>query len=290
VEVLRVRLGRQVSIEGLPCGETREMGGVRVSFHPAGHVLGSAQVRVEHRGEVWVVSGDYKTEPDPTCAPFEPVRCDTFITESTFGLPVYRWPAASGVFREIDAWWSENRREGRLSVLHGYSLGKAQRLLAGVESGAGPILVHPAVAEMLPAYAAAGVRLPEVSVVRRGDLKKADRQALVVAPPGGQGGAESDDWGEASVAFASGWMLVRGMRRRGGAERGFVLSDHADWPGLIQAIRATGAGRVLVTHGSSRALVRWLNENGWRAEPLATRFLGEAGSEGAPEPESGAGA
>lgn len=139
--VSRERLGAWgAGLESMPYGDTRTINGVRVSFHPAGHILGSAQVRLEYRGEVWVVSGDYKTDPDPTCAPWEPVRCHTFITESTFGLPIYRWPSQQQVFAEINAWWAANAAAGQVSLLCAYALGKAQRLLAGLDPSIGPIL------------------------------------------------------------------------------------------------------------------------------------------------------
>lgn len=268
VDVLRLRLGAGASIQGLPYGETRDFNGVRVSFHPAGHVLGSAQIRVEHRGEVWVVSGDYKVQSDPTCRPFEPIRCDTFITESTFGLPIYRWPAPHTVFAEVSEWWRSNQEAGLTSVLFGYSLGKAQRLLRGASVDQGPVMVHPAVAEFLPSYRSAGVAMPEVPVATAERVRGAGGKALVIAPPMTADSPWMDTLGEVAIAFASGWMLVRGFRRRRGGERGFVLSDHADWPGLIQAIRATEARRVLVTHGAAGPLVRWLREQGWEADAL----------------------
>jgi putative mRNA 3-end processing factor len=242
--------------------------GVTVSFHPAGHVLGSAQIRLEHGGEVWVVSGDYKRQPDPTCAAFELVRCHTFVTESTFGLPVYRWPEPALVFDEINAWWRANQQQGRTSVLFGYSLGKAQRLLAGVNAAMGPILVHDAVQQFLPAYAAAGVKLPPVEPATPERIATARGQALVIAPPAVADSPWRDQTGELATGFASGWMLFRGARRQRGAERGFVVSDHVDWPGLVSTIRETAAVRVLVTHGVAAPLVRWLNENGWQAEAL----------------------
>ena len=276
VGVLRVRLGRDARITGLGYGETTRLNEVNVSLHPAGHVLGSAQIRLEHRGEVWVVSGDYKTCVDPTCAAFEPVRCHTFVTESTFGLPVYRWPEPEAVFAEINDWWRSNQQAGRASVLYGYSLGKAQRLLAGVDAALGPIFATSTVRDFLPAYEAAGVKLPPVQAATKEVLQAAGARALVIGPPAAEASALLDTPGDVSTAFASGWMLVRGTRRRRGAERGFALSDHADWPGLLDAIGATGAGRVLVTHGATASLVRWLNENGRQAEALAARFIGEA--------------
>jgi len=271
VGVLRVRLGQQVAVTGLPYGATTRLNQVEVSFHPAGHLLGSAQIRIEHRGEIWVVSGDYKTQPDPTCAAFQPLRCHTFITESTFALPIYRWPDPATVFAEINDWWQCNQQEGRTSVLLGYSLGKAQRLLAGLDARLGPIFVHDAVRDFLPAYEAAGVKLPPTQVVTTDNLRTAGPRAMIVAPPAAAGSALLQSLGEASVGFASGWMLIRSMRWRRRADRGFTLSDHADWPGLLTAIEATGAERVLVTHGAAAPLVRWLNETGRPAEALATR-------------------
>jgi putative mRNA 3-end processing factor len=268
--VLRERLGRDAHIEAMPYGQRLIRKGVMISLHPAGHILGSAQVRVEYRGEVWVVSGDYKTDADPTCASFEPVRCHTFITECTFGLPIYRWPSPAGVFSGINAWWLANQQEQRTSVLYAYSLGKAQRVLAGVDREIGPIIIHGAVAKLLPYYAAAGVDLPPVGV---GSAPKG--RGLVIAPASVEGTPWLRRFGDASRAFASGWMMLRGARRRQALDRGFVLSDHADWNGLMASIRATGAERILVTHGATGPMVRWLRENGWEADALPTRFTGE---------------
>ena len=273
--VLETRLGPSVPAEYLPYGERRAMNGLQVSLHPAGHVLGSSQVRVEHRGEVWVVSGDYKNGADPTCAPFEPVRCHTFITESTFGLPIYRWPAQAAVWEQIHDWWRANQRQSRASVLFAYALGKAQRVLKGLDAGIGPLYCHGAVERVNEAYRAAGIVLPETANPLLADRKTDWSRALIVAPPSANGTPWMRRFGDLSTAFASGWMLVRGMRRRRSVDRGFVLSDHADWPGLIEAIRATGAERVLPTHGSTGAMARWLREHGYQAEPLNTRFTGE---------------
>jgi putative mRNA 3-end processing factor len=269
--VLRARLG-EIALQTLPYGEAIVHHGVKVSLHPAGHVLGSAQVRLEHGGQVWVASGDYKVAPDPTCAPFEPVRCDVFITESTFGLPIYRWCPDGQVFADINTWWARNVAHGRASVLTCYSFGKAQRLLSGVDPSIGPIIVHGAVEPLNEAYRAAGVALPDTRRVT--DVKdEADlRRALVVCPPSAAASPWMRRFGDAQTAFASGWMQVRGNRRRGGYDRGFVLSDHADWPGLLQAIRATQAPRVIVTHGSSAVMVRHLREHGWQAQAFETEY------------------
>jgi putative mRNA 3-end processing factor len=277
--LLRARLGEDIAFQGLAYGEPLRLGAVTLSLHPAGHVLGSAQVRVEHRGEVWVVSGDYFAsgagDHNPTCAPFEPVRCHTFITECTFGLPIYRWAAQTAVIDEIRAWWAGCAAEGRHALLMGYSLGKAQHLLAGLATAEapGPVWVHGAVARLNAAYQAGGVALPAAATVTAETDWKRQRGALVIAPPAVQGSAWARRLGPHRDAFASGWMRLRGARRRQGVDRGFVFSDHADWPGLLQAIAATGAQRVIVTHGDEDALIRWLREqHGLQAETLATEF------------------
>jgi putative mRNA 3-end processing factor len=221
------------------------------------------------------VSGDYKADPDPTCRAFEPLRCDTFVTESTFGLPIYRWPPQSEVFDEINRWWRGNREEGRASLLFAYALGKAQRILAGVDASIGPIYCHGAVDQVCRAYRAAGVELPAYEYAGRGEAKSNWAGALVLAPPSALGTPWMRKFGDAATAFASGWMLIRGARRRRSVDRGFVLSDHADWPALLQAIRDTEAERVLVTHGHVSPLVGWLREQGIPSEPLATRYEGE---------------
>ncbi len=288
--VLRARLG-DIALQGLAYGEAVLLNGVRVSLHPAGHVLGSAQVRVEHRGRVWVASGDYfasghEADANATCAPFEPVRCDCFITESTFGLPIYRWRPQAEVLAEVNAWWAANAAAGRASLLLGYSFGKAQRLLAGLDAGIGPIVAHGAVEPLNAAYLAAGVALPATLRAEQLD-KAAQSRALVLAPPAVLGSAWARRFGDAATAFASGWMQLRGARRRQGVDRGFVLSDHADWPGLQRAIAATGAGRVIVTHGYEAVMVRWLQQQGLQAGSFSTAWgdeAVEAAAEGAAVP------
>ncbi|WP_322047460.1 ligase-associated DNA damage response exonuclease [Paraburkholderia sp. J67] len=267
-----------IDVQGVAYGEAIDINGVRVSLHPAGHVLGSSQVRVEHAGRVWVASGDYKVEPDPTCAPFEPVRCDTFITESTFGLPIYRWEPSQTVFDGVDAWWQHNAAQGRASVLFCYAFGKAQRVLAGVNRGIGPIFCHGAVEPLNRAYREAGIDLPATRLVSEIPArdKTAFGQALVIAPPSAQGSPWMRRFGDYSDAFASGWMRLRGARRRRGVDRGFVLSDHADWPGLQYAIGASGAQRVIVTHGQIEPMVRWLTEQGLDAGAFTTEYGDEA--------------
>ena len=278
--VFRARLGDDARIDTLPYGECIDMNGVRVSLHPAGHILGSAQVRIEHRGEVWVVSGDYKTGPDRTCAPFEVVRCNTFVTECTFGLPVYRWRPQETVFAEINEWWRRNREDHRASVLFAYALGKAQRVLSGLDPSIGPIYMHGALYKCDAAYRHAGVSLPPIHRVSEAPEKMDWSHAMILAPPSANGTPWMRRFGDVSTAFASGWMQLRGARRRRGVDRGFVLSDHADWPGLNDAIAATGAERVLATHGSTGVLVRWLQERGLDAAPLATPYEGETDESG----------
>ena len=274
--VMRTRLGLDAMIQTIPFGEPLTIRGVRVSLHPAGHILGSAQVRIEHRGEVWVVSGDYKTEPDPTCTPFEPVRCHTFVTESTFGLPIYRWSPQRETFAEIASWWGANADAGRASVLYAYALGKAQRLLAGLAGSLqGRIYTHGAVERLNRDYHESGIGLPPTTYA--GSMPRGHDWggALIVAPPSAAGSPWLRRFGAASTAFASGWMRIRGARRRRSVDRGFVLSDHVDWPSLLAAITATGAQNVWVTHGYREPVVRWLQEHGVAAQAVASRWEGE---------------
>ncbi|CAG4895328.1 hypothetical protein R69919_02005 [Paraburkholderia gardini] len=263
-----------IDLQTAAYGARLNINGVTVSLHPAGHVLGSAQVRLEHRGRVWVASGDYKLAADPTCDAFEPVQCDTFITESTFGLPVYRWEPPQTVFDDIDSWWRHNASEGRASVLFCYSFVKAQRILAGIDAGIGPIFCHGALESLNRTYRDAGVALPLLRFVSEIAIrdKTAFREALIVAPPSARGSAWMRRFGDYSDAFASGWMRLRGTRRRRGVDRGFVLSDHADWPGLQTAIRESGAERVIVTHGQIEPMVRWLREQGLQAGAFETHY------------------
>ena len=282
--VLRARLGANIALQTLAYGEAISIKGVRVSLHPAGHVLGSAQVRIEHGGAVWVASGDYKAAPDfaaedATCAPFEPVRCDTFISESTFGLPVYRWRAQADIAADINAWWAANAAAGRASVLLAYSFGKAQRILAMVDPSIGPIVCHGATEALNAAYRASGVALPATRLASAADGPADFKRALVLAPPSTQGSAWLKRFGDYSDGFASGWMQLRGARRRHAVDRGFVLSDHADWPGLMRAIEASGAARVIVTHGQVPVMVRALSERGLTAQAFETEFGGDAGDD-----------
>lgn len=260
MHVARWRLGSAASLQPEPFGKPLLHNGVEISFHPAGHILGAAQIRVAHKGEVWVVSGDYKAGPDPTCTAFEPVACNTFITEATFGLPIYRWPRQQQVFEEINAWWRQNQQARRASILFAYALGKAQRVLAGIDASIGPLFVHGAVHQMNKMYLKSGIALPKAHYVSEAPAQTDWSQSLIIAPTSARSSPWIRRFGAQSTAFASGWMHVRGQRRRRSVDRGFVLSDHVDWPDLMDAVDATGAERVLVTHGQVATVARYLRE------------------------------
>lgn len=273
--LLKARLRPDVNVQELSYGASLALLGLRLSLHPAGHILGSAQVRLERNGEVWLVTGDFKRHSDPTCAPFEPLRCHTLVTESTFGLPVFRWPEPETVMADISAWWHTNAAEGQPSLLFAYALGKAQRILAGVDATTGPIFTHGAVEQIAHVYREAGVRLPSTRAVAEARKKDEFAGALVVAPPSAEGSTWMRRFMNASRAFASGWMQIRGNRRRRSLDRGFVLSDHADWRGLLDTIEASGAQRIWVTHGYAAEMVQLLREKGLSAEAVRTAFSGE---------------
>jgi putative mRNA 3-end processing factor len=279
--LLRRRLGPEAAIETAPYGHVRTIGSARVSFHPAGHVLGSAQIRVEGPAGVWVVSGDYKRADDPTCAPFEPVRCDTFITESTFGLPIYRWDPAAVIVRDIMAWWDGNRDAGRTSVLFCYVLGKAQRVLAELSRVTDrAVFIHGMMAGMIDTYRDAGIAMSPVKpVIEQARSRKTPAASfageLVLAPLSARGTPWMRRLGDVSDAFASGLMRVRGVRRQRAFDRGFALSDHADWPALLDTIRETGAARVLATHGHAEPLARHLAALGLESGTMRTAWEGE---------------
>lgn len=285
-KVLRSRLGESIDLQTLNWGEQIRIGDVQVSLHPASHVLGAAQVRIEHRGDVWVVSGDYRVESDATCDTFESVRCNTFITESTFGLPVYQWLPQQIVFDQINQWWATNAQNKTTSALFCYSFGKAQRILAGLDPSIGPIICHGAVNKLNEAYRSSGVTLPDTCLKSEFTDKAALPRALVVAPPSVAGSQWMRSLGRVSDAFASGWMQIRGARRRRSLDRGFVLSDHADWPGLQAAIRDSQATRVIVTHGYEAVMVRWLREQGLQADSFETEFGDEDADSAHDSPDS----
>jgi putative mRNA 3-end processing factor len=254
------------------------MKGVKISLHPAGHVIGSSQIRIEQNGEVWVVSGDYKTENDGLSGVFEPVACHTFITESTFGLPVYKWQPQHLLYQQLQQWVEKNSKEGVCSVLFAYSLGKAQRVLQAVAPVSNNIFVHGAVWNTQQALQDAGIVLPTVQRVSDAVSKEAYKGAVVIAPSSAQDSPWLKRFQPYKVAVCSGWMQVRGNARRQNADAGFVLSDHADWNGLLTAVKATGAEKVFVTHGFQSVFSRYLNENGIAAAEVKTEYGGEEGA------------
>lgn len=273
--ILRRRLGQGINLEGVKYGDKIKLGNTWVSFHSAGHVLGSAQVRVEHKDEVWVASGDYKRDLDPSCDPFEVVECDAFITEATFGLPIYHWDSGEVTAEQIYTWWQGDLT--RPSLLFCYAFGKSQRVLAELTKFTDKtVYLHGAVHTLTEIYRDAGIEmLPTVPVSQ---MEKSYKFAgdLIIAPPSGHRSSWMKRFKRPQTAFASGWMAVRGNRRRRGYERGFVLSDHADWPGLLKTIEQTKAKKVYVTHGQNDVLARYLNEKmDLEAQPLDTLFEGE---------------
>ena len=272
--VMRHRLG-DIPLETIGYGEPRDIGGVSVSFHPAGHVPGSAQIRVEHGGAVWVASGDYKVVDDGLSTPFEPVPCHHFITESTFGLPVFRWKPQAEVAADLNAWWAACADAGQTAVLGAYALGKAQRLLSMLDPAIGPILCHTAIENTNAILRAQGLRLPDTVHATADVDPKAHPRALLMAPPSATDSKWAAKFGARQTGFASGWMALRGIRRRRAQDRGFVISDHADWTGLLWAIEQTGAENIYVTHGYTEIFTRYLNSAGWNAEVIPTQFGSE---------------
>lgn len=274
-EILKTRFETLPPVQIVEYGERVNLNGVTVSLHPAGHVLGSAQVRVEHRGEVWVFTGDFKRAADPTCAPFEPVRCDALITEATFGLPIYRWDPTELVIEDIRRWWQLNREAGRAAVLFCYTLGKAERILAELaQRTEDPVFIHGSLSAMLEVYRAEGIRMLPTEVVVEQKKGTSFAGALVLAPISARGTVWMRRLGDFRPAFASGWMRLRGPRRQRSFDRGFALSDHADWPALLETVRESGATRVRTTHGYSEQLAHALRDQGVDAVALPTAFQG----------------
>lgn len=274
--LVRQRLDDDANVESLAYGEERLVSGVRVSLHPAGHMLGAAQVRLEHQGQVAVVTGDFKRDADPTAASFEPLKCHRLISESTFGLPIFRWPDAERVLEELIAWQSANREAGQTSVVYAYALGKAQRLIAQLAGRCGPVFTHGAVERGCEAYRASGVDLPETRPLATLEKKTDWLQGIVVAPPSAHGSPWLRRFGNLSTAIVSGWMRVRGLRRRRAVDRGFVLSDHADWRQLLCTVEESEAETIHFTHGYAAAMARHLRELGRNADVLPTPYAGES--------------
>ena len=278
--VMRHRLG-DIAAQGVHYDEAVRIGGADVTFHPAGHVPGSAQIKVTVAGETWVASGDYKTEDDGLSEAFEPQRCHHFITESTFGLPVFRWQPQTAVAHEINNWWRTCAAHGKTAFLGAYSLGKAQRLMRMLDPDIGPILTHGAVEATNKVMRDQGIALPETTQLTKDIDPKTHTGAIVIAPPSALGSAWAKRFAPRETAFASGWMQLRGIRRRRAGDRGFVISDHADWTGLLSAVKATGAENIYVTHGYTDIFARYLGELGLNAQVTPTEFGSDEENEAA---------
>jgi putative mRNA 3-end processing factor len=275
VPVMKYRLGSNINVKGIEYGKSVNINGVKLSLHPAGHIPGSAQVRLEHKGEVAVVSGDYKLGDDGLSTPYENIKCNMFVSESTFGLPIYKWKPQAEIFNDINEWWKRNSEKGKASVLCGYSLGKSQRILYNLDNTIGRIYAHGSIININNAYKSAGLKLPEALPVIAGMKKGEFAGTMILAPPSAGGSPWLKRFEPYSLANASGWMNIRGSKRRQAIDIGFALSDHADWNELNTAIKETGAENICVTHGFTDVLVRWLNEKGIDACELHTRFVGE---------------
>jgi putative mRNA 3-end processing factor len=275
VPIIKHRLG-DIEVTGKGWNESFSINGVKFSFHPAGHIIGSAQIRVEHKGEVWVFTGDYKTEDDGISVPYEVVKCHTFITECTFGLPAFKWTPQDQVMKEVNDWWQQNKDDGRTSILFGYSLGKAQRLLKYLDTSIGKIYTHGAIENMTEVLRPL-VDFPETTRITRETKKEEIAGSIVLAPPGAHG----TPWIKKMVPYvtgsASGWMTFRGARRRRAIDKGFVLSDHCDWEGLISSIKATGCEKVICTHGYQDIFAKYLSTQGYDARTEETQYEGEIG-------------
>lgn len=283
--ILKQRLGDQIHLETTGYNQSLDLNGVKISLHPAGHIYGSAQVRLEYKGEIWVFSGDYKTDDDNFCEPFEPVKCHTYITESTFGLPIYKWAPQQEIFSQVNEWWKFNQDNGKTTVLFAYALGKAQRILQNLDFTIGKVFVHGAIYNVNEALKLNGAKLPDFQKITPEMDRKEFQGALILAPPSALGSPWMKKFKPFSTGMASGWMNLRGAKRRRAIDRGFILSDHADWPGLLKAVEATGAHCIFATHGYSASFSRYLNENGYEAHEVRTQYEGEmAEMKDAPEP------
>jgi putative mRNA 3-end processing factor len=275
IPVLKYRLGDDIHVQSLEYNEGISQNGVAISLHPAGHIIGSSQVRVEHHGNVWVASGDYKTENDGITAPFEPVKCHAFISESTFGLPIYQWKSQQKIFDQLHRWWKKNQEENTASVIICYALGKAQRILCGIDRSIGPVYGHGAITNVNDVLRNAGEPIPEMIRITPDTKKDELRRALVLATSSVQNTSWLRKLAPFSIGYASGWMQIRGNKRRRAADVGFALSDHADWKGLNDSIAATGAEKVFITHGYTYQFTKWLREKGLDAHEVKTEYVGE---------------
>ena len=275
VPILKLRLGEDISVSSVGWRESLFFNGVRVSLHPAGHIIGSAQIRVEHQDEVWVVTGDYKIEDDGFSGTYEPLKCHHFITECTFGLPIYKWQRQESVFQDINRWWQRNQSEGKVTLLAGYSLGKAQRLIQGLDLSIGKIYTHGAVENTNRALRSAGVSIQPTTQVTPETKFQELKGNIVIAPPSALGSPWTKRFKNYVSGVASGWMAVRGNRRRRGTDRGFTLSDHIDWEGLNQAVEYAQPEHIYATHGFTEVTARWFQSQGYQASTVDTLYTGE---------------
>jgi len=269
--ILLHRLGKDISIETLNFNQTKTINGVKVSFFPAGHIIGSVQIKLEYKGKVVVFSGDYKTNPDFLTTPFEPVKCHEFITESTFGLPIYSWKAEAELQSQLQQWVLNNQKQNKTSVFFGYSLGKAQRIMSLVD-GIDEVYVHSAINNLNQAISKSGIVLPKSKLITSDFNKKDIQNKIVILPPALLGSKLLKKIPNAATAICSGWMQIRGNRRWKGVDAGFAVSDHADWNGLLSAVKATEAEKVYVTHGSQAVFSKYLNEIGIESQEVVTEY------------------
>jgi putative mRNA 3-end processing factor len=273
--ILQHRIGANIKVESLAYDTPILINGVKVSFHPAGHIIGSAQIRLEYKGYIVVFSGDYKTQPDFISTPYEPIKCHTFITESTFGLPIYNWKSEEALQTELQQWVGTNKANNRSSVFLGYSLGKAQRLMSLLE-GTDAIYVHRSIHNLNEAISNSGIKLPKTKLLTTDFDKKALQNKIVIMPPALLGSKLLKRLPNPATAICSGWMQIRGNKHWQSVDAGFAVSDHADWNGLISAVKATEAEQVYVTHGSQAVFSKYLNEIGIKANELKTDYGDEA--------------
>ncbi len=274
VGILKYRLGK-INVQGIGYDEIITINGVKISFHPAGHVLGSAQIKLDNGQQSWVISGDYKLDDDRVAEPFQPVSCTHFVTECTFGLPVFNWEKQEDIYQQINEWWQENTNNNRPSIISAYSLGKAQRVLANIDANISPIIVHPSIHGINEITESAGIPMPATKL-KSESVATERKDALYVCPPMAAGSKWTSDLKNASTAVVSGWMGLRGARRRRNVERGFILSDHADWKGLNKAVMETGAENIFVTHGYTDIYRKWLEHEGYNARIVKTEYEGES--------------
>lgn len=273
--IMRYRISPDIQAQEVEYGEVVTINGVSISLHPAGHIPGSSQVRIEYQGEVWVVSGDYKLEDDGLSTSFEAVPCHTFITECTFGLPIFKWQNQESISNDLGHWIDQNEKNSVTSVIYAYSLGKAQRIAQMLIGRELPIVMHGATRAITSTLIEAG--LPLKAGISPEDFKRIypEMTPIVLAPLSAQNSPWIGKFRPYALANASGWMTIQGIKRRSGVDRGFTLSDHADFLGLLSAIKATGAQRIFSTHGYTSQFARYLQELGYESAEVSTNF-GEA--------------